>query len=61
MVFPGPKDIQREIKNFNNEQIEFVNPSEEITIMGGFRESELEMWPEYTEYDKKILTPLLLS
>ncbi len=36
MVFPGPKDIQKEIRNFNDEQIEFVNPSEEVTIMGGF-------------------------
>ena len=36
IVIPAPKYIHKEIKNFNNELIEYNNPSEEIPIMGGF-------------------------
>jgi hypothetical protein len=35
-VIPAPKDIHTQIKNFNHQLIEYINPSEEIPIMGGF-------------------------
>ena len=36
IVFKGPQDIHKVIKNFHKEQIEFINPATNNLIMGGF-------------------------